>query len=127
MHIILYTLIDETEDSCGGNVINNPVIPPVCTPQSNQADVTTTSGTSSQRDNMTHRIVISAVGAALLVSIILVLVIIIFVQRKKWKKTKQTLINSDDNTYSILAHNSKLVSWPIVDSFKNVPCVPLNS
>ena len=107
MHI--YTPIDETEDSCGGNVINNSVIPPVCIPQSNQTDVTTTLGTSSQRDNMTFGIVISAVGTALLVSIILVLVIIIFVQRKKWKKQKQTIINSNDNTYSNLTHNSKLL------------------
>ena len=110
MHI--YTLIDETEDSCGGNVINSSVIPPVCIPQSKQTDgTTTTSGTSFTQSSRstTTGIAISAVGATLLVSIILVLVIIIFVQRKKWKKRKQTFINSNDNTYSSLAHNSKLL------------------
>lgn len=56
----------------------------------------------------------AGIGALVITIVLLVvisiLVAVIVVQRKSWKKQKQAInsMNAGDNTYSILAYNSKL-------------------
>ena len=103
------TLIDEKVDSCGAG---NSVSLPVCTAQMTPSVTNSTSGGPSTPSGGPSTGAIIGISSFVVVTtvlalIILVLVITIVVKQKKWTKQKQ---NSDDNTYSSLAYNSKLIS-----------------
>ena len=103
----MHTPIDENVDSCSGNTLYQSTLPLVCNPQ---PDDTTTSSVIDSRSAGFIRVTITFVCLSVLALIILLLVMTIIVMRRKWIKQKQITINNDNNTYSNLSHNSKILA-----------------